>query len=78
MKQLIKRYMRAGNRKLSTIDNEDMFAILVNGYDEDWECYQNLYVAALNSMDLGYPENYNPCKYREESRTSRHWGLSCS
>lgn len=80
MQTIIKHYMHAHKRKLSSIDNDDMIVILesvigIAGWDlEDEKKY---YIAALNSLDMGYPGDYNPCKYRDQSCTLRHWGISC-
>lgn len=71
LQERIRRYM--GSR-LNRITTDDMEVILLSLYGcEDWECEKRLYYHALNSMDLGYPEGYNPCVLRGDMRTRRHY-----
>jgi hypothetical protein len=79
MQAIIKRYMAARNRKLNSIDNEDTEGILYTHFGmDDIDYYGRTYIAALNSLDFGYPSDYNPCSHRDQNRTLRHWGASCN
>ncbi|CZR50317.1 uncharacterized protein PAC_00189 [Phialocephala subalpina] len=71
LQKIIREHMGA---RLHRITSNDMEDILRTTYGSDhWQCGMRFYIHALNSMDLGYPEGYNPCDYRKDDRTLRHW-----
>ncbi len=73
----IRRHMFSRRRSMRSIDHDDMEDILTDTLGTDWESGKREYLYALNSIDLGYPEGYNPCKHRDDIRTQRHYHENC-